>query len=69
MDKPAMLRIVSLNLNGIRSATTKGVWSWLGTQSPDVLAVQELKAQAADLDDAMRAPEVFGGRRVTFITR
>jgi exodeoxyribonuclease-3 len=64
-----MLRIVSLNLNGIRSATTKGVWSWLGTLSPDVLAVQELKAQAADLDDAMRAPEVSVAVQGTFITR
>ncbi len=57
-----MLRIVSLNLNGIRSATTKGVWSWLATQSADVLAVQELKAQAVDLDDTMRAPDALGGR-------
>ena len=56
-----MLRIVSLNLNGIRSATTKGVWTWLAGESPDVLAVQELKAQAADLDDAMRAPAALGG--------
>ncbi|MDP3288437.1 MAG: exodeoxyribonuclease III [Methyloversatilis sp.] len=56
-----MLRIVSLNLNGIRSATAKGVWSWLAGESPDVLAVQELKAQAADLDDTMRAPAALGG--------
>ncbi len=56
-----MLRIVSLNLNGIRSATTKGLWPWLATQAADVLAVQELKAQSADLDPAMRAPEALGG--------
>jgi exodeoxyribonuclease-3 len=57
-----MLRIVSLNLNGIRSATTKGVWTWLADESPDVLAVQELKAQATDLDDTMRAPGALDGR-------
>jgi exodeoxyribonuclease III len=62
MGKPVMLRIVSLNLNGIRSATTKGVWEWLETQSADVLCVQELKAQAADLDERMRAPQALGGR-------
>jgi exodeoxyribonuclease-3 len=56
-----MLRIVSLNLNGIRSATTKGVWVWLAGESPDVLSVQELKAQAADLDEVMRAPAALGG--------
>ncbi|WP_374340061.1 exodeoxyribonuclease III [Methyloversatilis sp.] len=56
-----MLRIVSLNLNGIRSATSKGVWDWVAEESPDVLCVQELKAQAADLDAAMRAPAAMGG--------
>ena len=56
-----MLRIVSLNLNGIRSATTKGVWDWVAGTSPDVLCVQELKAQAADLDATMRAPVAMGG--------
>jgi exodeoxyribonuclease-3 len=57
-----MLRIVSLNLNGIRSATTKGVWDWVAATSPDVLCVQELKAQEADLDATMRAPVAMGGR-------
>ncbi|MBL8467768.1 exodeoxyribonuclease III [Methyloversatilis discipulorum] len=56
-----MLRIVSLNLNGIRSATTKGVWDWVAGTSPDVLCVQELKAQEADLDATMRAPVAMGG--------
>lgn len=49
-----MLRIISANLNGIRSATTKGFLDWLGQQHADVVCVQELKAQATDLSDAMR---------------
>lgn len=56
-----MLRIVSLNLNGIRSATTKGVWDWVAGEAPHVLCVQELKAQQADLDATMRAPAAMGG--------
>ena len=39
-----MLRVVSLNLNGIRSATGKGVFAWLAGQNADIVCVQELKA-------------------------
>jgi len=51
-----MLRIITLNLNGIRSAWSKGVLPWLATQSADLVCLQELKAQHADLADEMRAP-------------
>ena len=44
-----MLRIVSLNLNGIRSAVEKGVLDWLRGQSASVVCLQELKAQAKDI--------------------
>ena len=44
-----MLKLTSLNLNGIRSATTKGVEAWLAHESPDCICVQEVKAQAADV--------------------
>ena len=43
------MRIISANLNGIRSAASKGFFDWLPTQHADVVCVQELKAQAADL--------------------
>ena len=56
-----MLRIVNLNLNGIRSAAAKGFFDWLGQQGADVVCVQEIKAQAADLTDALRAPAGFAG--------
>ncbi len=56
-----MLRIISLNLNGIRSATSKGFLDWLPAQQADIVCVQELKAQAADLSDAMRAPAGMRG--------
>ena len=45
------MRIISLNLNGIRSAATKGALKWLGAQHADVICVQELKAQESDLSD------------------
>ncbi len=45
----APFRIISLNLNGIRSAARKGVFEWLATQHADVICVQELKAQETDM--------------------
>ena len=51
-----MLRIISLNLNGIRSAVSKGVLEWLAQQDADLVCLQELKAQSADLSPAMRSP-------------
>ena len=51
-----MLRIISLNLNGIRSAWNKNVLPWTVSQKPDIVCLQELKAQLPDLTDEMRAP-------------
>ena len=48
------MKITTLNLNGIRSACRKGLAQWLALHQPDVLCVQELKAQDADMDDEMR---------------
>ena len=44
-----MFKLTSLNLNGIRSASTKGVDAWLAQAKPDCICVQEVKAQAADV--------------------
>ena len=44
-----MFKLTSLNLNGIRSATTKGLEPWLSAHQPDCICVQEVKAQAADV--------------------
>lgn len=54
-----MLRIISLNLNGIRSAWRKGAAKWLSAQNADFIALQELKAQASDLDETMRQPDGY----------
>jgi exodeoxyribonuclease III len=42
-------RLVTLNLNGIRSAATKGFREWTESMRPDCMGVQEVKAQAADV--------------------
>ena len=45
----SLFKLTSLNLNGIRSATSKGLEAWLSGSQPDCICVQEVKAQAADL--------------------
>ena len=56
-----MTRIISLNLNGIRSAARKGWIDWLSLQAADVVCVQELKAQEDDLDPTLRNPAGLTG--------
>ena len=41
-----MFRLVSLNLNGIRSAASKGFEAWVECAAADCMGVQEVKAQA-----------------------
>jgi exodeoxyribonuclease-3 len=41
-----VFRLVSLNLNGIRSAATKGFEAWAQSMAADCMGVQEIKAQA-----------------------
>jgi len=44
-------RLVTLNLNGIRSAASKGFVEWAEGLSIDCMGVQEVKAQAPDVSD------------------
>lgn len=39
------MRLINCNVNGIRSATSKGFWAWFAAQHADVLCMQEIKAQ------------------------
>lgn len=55
------MRIITLNLNGLRAAAKKGLFDWLPQQNADIVCVQELKAQLGDLTDAMRAPDGYHG--------
>lgn len=52
-----MLRIISANLNGIRSAAKKGFMEWMQKQQADFICVQELKAQKDDLDAQLQSPK------------
>ncbi len=51
-----MFRVISLNANGIRAAASKGFFEWMDKQSPDVVCIQETKAQAHQLTDPCFSP-------------
>jgi len=53
------MRVISLNLNGIRAAARKGFYAWLRRQRADVVCLQELKAQVDQLHDRLFWPPSF----------
>lgn len=55
------MRIITLNLNGIRSAANKGFYPWLQKVRPDIICLQEIKAQADNLTEEMLAPDGYHG--------
>lgn len=55
------MKIISLNLNGIRSASNKGLYPWLKEQDADIVCMQEIKAQAGDMTTQMLNPEGYFG--------
>lgn len=56
-----MTKIISANLNGIRSAAKKGFFEWMQKENPDVVCVQELKAQEADMTPDFLNPHQYHG--------
>jgi exodeoxyribonuclease-3 len=55
------VRIITFNLNGIRSAADKGFFTWLARQQADVVCVQDLKAQETEIPTAVRQPDGLQG--------
>ncbi|MGI4815624.1 MAG: exodeoxyribonuclease III [Janthinobacterium lividum] len=55
------MRIITANLNGVRSAARKGFFEWFGQQSADIVCVQELKAHQDDMTPEFLAPHGFTG--------
>ena len=53
------MKIVSLNLNGIRAAARKGMFDWIAKTRPDVLCFQETKAQQWQLDAELFHPKDY----------
>ena len=56
LDSMVVMKIISFNANGLRSAAKKGFFDWFVEQDADVLCVQETKAQADQLTDPVFHP-------------
>jgi len=56
---PKMVKIVSCNTNGIRAASRKGFFQWMEREAPDVVCIQETKAQIDQLSDPIFHPEGY----------
>lgn len=52
-------RIITLNLNGIRSAAKKGFFNWLATQNADVVCLQETKWHLKNVCDETYRPKGY----------
>jgi exodeoxyribonuclease III len=53
------MKVITLNVNGIRSAAKKGLFTWLAAQAADIVCVQETKAQEQTLSDGLFRPEGY----------
>lgn len=53
------MRALSWNVNGIRAIAKKGFLTWLEEESPDLLAIQESKAQKEQLDESILSPSGY----------
>lgn len=53
--------VLSWNVNGIRAVQKKGFLNWLEEMSPEILCVQETKAQPDQLDEILRNPPGYHG--------
>ena len=43
------MRITTWNINGLRAALSKGVWSWIQRENPEVICLQEIKSRPDQL--------------------
>ncbi|HEY0955713.1 MAG TPA: exodeoxyribonuclease III [Roseateles sp.] len=55
------MRFITANLNGVRSAASKGFFDWLDRQKADAVGVQELKAQADVVEAQFRSCDRLAG--------
>ena len=54
------MRIITLNINGIRAAARKGFFTWMVRQKADVVCLQETRAQLAQImDDPVYFPKAY----------
>ncbi|MEY3190181.1 MAG: exodeoxyribonuclease [Pseudomonadota bacterium] len=53
------MRVISLNVNGIRAAERKGFFNWMQAQNADIICLQETKAQISQLSSDPFCPKNY----------
>ncbi len=53
------MRLLSWNVNGIRAVLKKGFVEWFWREKPDILCIQETKAQEEQISDIIRKAEGY----------
>jgi exodeoxyribonuclease-3 len=53
------MKVITLNVNGVRAAARKGFFDWLASQQADVICLQETKAHETQLTDPVFHPEGY----------
>ncbi len=54
-----IIKLLSWNVNGLRGVYKKGFLDWLNSASPDVLCLQEIKADLAQLPKELAQPSGY----------
>jgi exodeoxyribonuclease-3 len=54
-----VMRVLSWNVNGIRAAERKGFLAWIADERPDIICVQETKANPAQLSEQLLRPSGY----------
>jgi exodeoxyribonuclease-3 len=53
------MRIISWNVNGFRANIKKGGFDWFLSESPDIYCIQEVKAEASQLEQEVIHPKGY----------
>jgi len=53
------MRVITLNVQGIKEAAERGLFDWMVAQDADVYCLQDLRAKEYELDDALYHPNGY----------
>ena len=59
---PTNISVATINVNGVRAAAKKGLIEWIVEHSPDIIALQEVRAETSDLEEIFKAIEKLDGK-------
>ncbi len=58
---PTKISVATINVNGVRAAAKKGLIEWIVEHSPDIIALQEVRAETTDLVEIFKEIEKLDG--------